>query len=140
MFVKKSSYNPSLIVGKSPILKIRGIIANRDFKNGEVIEKCPVILVPKTQENALKQTVLWKYYYEWSHKFHCIVLGYGSLINHSYTPNTRYVFDYRNTLLVYKAIKTIKIGEEILVNYNFEPHSKTPLTPDLLDFNKHVPQ
>ncbi len=128
-------------LGLSPTLKIRGIIATQNIKRGEIIEKCPVIFVNrKNEEAALKQTVLWKYYYDWNKKFHCIVLGYGSLINHSYTPNARYVFDYKNKSLIYKAYKNIKPNEEITVNYNFFPTSQDPLEPFLLDYNHHVPQ
>lgn len=127
-------------VGISPLLKIRGLIASQPIKSGELIEKCPVILVDKKlEESALKQTVLWKYYYEWNRKYHCIVLGYGGLINHSYTPNAKYVFDYKHNYLLYKAIKNISPGEEITVNYNWIPTDSTPLPPELLDLNNHFP-
>lgn len=125
-------------VGPSKKLGIRGIIATRDFKKNAVIEKCPVILIPKQEWPALMKTVLHKYYYEWNANNHCIVLGYGSLINHSYTPNSKYVFDFKNKLLIYKAIQDIKNGDEITVNYNFDPDSKTPLDDFLLDFNRHL--
>jgi uncharacterized protein len=126
-------------VGISPTLKIRGIISNRDIKKGEIIENCPVVLVDMCEEPALQKTVLWKYYYEWDDKYHCIVLGYGSLINHSYTPNARYIHDFKKQIMVYKAIKNINKGEEITVNYNYFPKSQDPLDPNLLDFNKHKP-
>lgn len=126
-------------IGISPTLKIRGLLAVRQITKGEIIEKCPIILVDKTQEAALRQTVLWKYYYEWSRSHHCIVLGYGSLINHSYNPSARYVYDYKYKLLTFKAIKKILPGEEITVNYNLIPQSKAKLDPELMDFNRHKP-
>lgn len=124
------------LVGISPTLSIRGIIASQDIKSGEIIEKCPVILVPKKEWPALMNTVLKKYYYEWNSTHHAIVLGYGSLINHSYEPNAKYVFDFKNKFLVYKAIKAIASGEEITVNYNWDPNSKTPLDSFLTDFTE----
>ena len=56
-------------VGPSPTLKIRGIIAARDIKKDETLEKCPIVLISKKEEEeALKQTVVWKYYFEWDNK------------------------------------------------------------------------
>ena len=124
-------------VGISPTLGIRGIIATYGFKTGDIVEKCPVILIPKSEWPALMNTVLKKYYYEWTSTHHAIVLGYGSRINHSYTPNAKYVFDFKNKFLVYKAIIPIQTGSEITVNYNWDPTSKTPVDSFLVDFNQH---
>ncbi len=125
-------------VGVSKELKIRGIIATKDIKKGGLIESCPLILVDiRKEEEFLKQTVLWKYYYEYNSKYHCIVLGYCSLTNHSYTPNAKYSYDFKNIRLVYRALTDIKSGDEILVNYNFFPNDKKELSPELTDFNKH---
>lgn len=125
-------------VGISPTLHIRGLIANRDIKKGEVVERAPVVLISKKEEEHLKKTVLWKYYYEWSNKHHVIVLGYGSLYNHSYEPNIRYGFNFKWKVLVYKAIKPIKKGEELMVNYNWDPDNKDPVDDFLMDFNAHM--
>lgn len=124
-------------IGISPTLHIRGLIATERIKKNAIIERCPVILVPMQEEPFLKQTVLWKYYYEWNKQNHVIVLGYGSLINHSYTPNARYSFHYKDTELVFKALQDIAVGEEITVNYNYHPNNQEPLKEELLDYNKH---
>ncbi|HKY74474.1 MAG TPA: SET domain-containing protein [Patescibacteria group bacterium] len=127
-------------VGISPTLKIRGLIASRDIKTGEILEKCPIILVElKGQEEFLKKTVLWRYYFEWTAKYHAIVLGYGSLYNHSYSPNVRYDMDYKNQVMVYRAIKDIKNGEEVTINYNWDPGLKDPIDEFLIDFDSHKP-
>lgn len=118
-------------------MHIRGIIATEKIKTGAIIERCPVILVPIQEEKNLNKTVLWRYYYEWNQKYHAITLGYGGLINHSYAPNAKYTYDYKNYFLVYRAIKDIQIGEEIFVNYNHDPDSKEKLEKELLDFNAH---
>ena len=126
-------------VGTSTNLNIRGIIADRNIKKGELIEKCPLILSEiKTEERYLKKTVLWKYYYEFNNKYHALVLGFGSLINHSYTPNALYHFDFKNKYIVYKSLTDIKEGEEICVNYNFIPTSQEKLPEELMDYNKHL--
>jgi SET domain-containing protein len=135
----EQKYTLPFYVGKSPTLKIRGLIANRKIAKGEIIESCPVLLIDMDQEPDLKKTVLWKYYYEWDAGHHCIVLGYGSLYNHSYTPNAKYVHNFRRKVMVYTAIKNIKKGEEITINYNYFPDSQDPLDEVYLDFNKHKP-
>jgi SET domain-containing protein len=124
-------------IGISPTLGIRGIIASRDIRAGEVIERCPVILVEMNQEKSLFETVMKKYYFEWTKKYHAVALGYGSLVNHSYTPNARYDGNYRSMQLVFKAINPIKKGEEITINYNWEPDSQDPVDDFLVDFNAH---
>ncbi len=47
-----------------------------------------------------------------------LVLGYGSLYNHSYEPNATYVKEPSNGVVTFRAIRNIKAGEEITVNYN----------------------
>jgi hypothetical protein len=52
--------------------------------------------------------------------------GYGSLYNHSYRPNARYV-DLAGRTKVFTALRDIAAGEEITVNYNGEPGDVTPV-------------
>jgi SET domain-containing protein len=126
----------SFFVGISPTLNIRGILAARQIKKGVLIEKCPIVLIGKREEPLLKRTVLRNYYYEWDSEHHCFALGYGSLLNHSYTPNARYVRDYETRHLIIRAHRHIKKGEEITINYNCHPDSTDPLEPHLLDFDR----
>lgn len=123
-------------VGMSPTLKIRCLIAAKDIKKGQVIERCPVLLVDIKHERHLEATSLKNYYFEWNKKFNAVALGYGSLYNHSYTPNARYTFDYIRKLLLFTAIKNIKKGEEIFINYNYFPNSKTELEEGYLSQDK----
>lgn len=133
-----NNINLPLSIGISKELKIRGIIATKDIKTGVEIEKCPVLLVDINEYNDhLSKTVLIKYYFEWDEKNVAIVLGYGSLFNHSYTPNAKYEFDYDNKYLIISSIKNIKKGDEITINYNYDPESKEPVDEFLIDFNKH---
>jgi uncharacterized protein len=50
-----------------------------------------------------------------------VVLGYGSLYNHSYKPNA-YYRDRRNRVKEFIALRDIAAGEEITINYNGSPH------------------
>ncbi len=116
----------NLIIRKSEG-KGNGVFSNKSFKKGQTIEVAPLILVPAKEFELIKKTKLYFYYFEYSNSHFAIALGYGSLYNHSYTPNARYLYDYKNKTLIYKAIKNIDKNEEILINYNYYPNDNTPL-------------
>lgn len=129
--------NIPLRVGISPTLNIRGLIADQDIKKNQIIERCPVILVDKRDLKVLTQTVMSRYYYEWTARHSCVVLGYGSLYNHSFAPNVRYAFNYKAQLLVFSASRHIAAGEELSVNYLFESTSEAELEGRYIDFDPH---
>lgn len=112
-------------VGISPILGIRGLLATRDIEAGEVIERCPVVLIPVAQEDALEATVLGNYYFLWNDEFYVMALGYGSLHNHSYHANCIFERDYQRQEMVFMAAKAVQRGEELTINYNGEPDDPT---------------
>ena len=122
-----------LISVKNSPGKGRGVFAQRNFKKGEVIESCPVIVLPAEEIDTLELTQLYNYYFAWGpeSKDAAIALGYGSLYNHSYTPNARYYKDFDNSLLKYVCIRDIQKNEEITINYNCDPEDKTPVWFDL---------
>lgn len=110
----------------------RGVFALVNVKKDEVIETCPVILIKEQQVSKIRHTELLNYYFMWGHdrKNHkaAICLGFGSLYNHSYSPNTTYNKLLDEELIAFIAIKDIKKDEEITVNYNYgNPKDKSPL-------------
>jgi SET domain-containing protein len=44
-------------------------------------------------------------------------LGYGSLYNHSNEPNVKVEINWVEQTASFKAIKTILVGEELLIQY-----------------------
>lgn len=108
--------------------KGRGIFATHNIAKGETIESCPVIpLTPKERKHAEK-TELRYYIYPWrSTRGAAVVLGYGFIYNHSFKPNADWKQNFKTTCMVYKAIRNIKKGEEITINYNGEPDDTTPI-------------
>ncbi len=122
--------------------KGRGVFASKNFKKGEVVEECPVIPLTAKESLICEQTILEYYLYPWKGKKDgAVVLGYGLLYNHSFNPNACYHLKYSQKKIIYKAIRPIKRGEEILVNYNGDPKDKSKM--ELLDHygndakNKH---
>ncbi len=123
----------SLISVKDSPGKGRGVFAQKYFKKGEIIETCPVLVFPAEEVEAFEFTRLYDYYFAWGadSKEAAIALGYGSLYNHSYTPNARYQKDFNNNLLKYICIRDIPKEEEITINYNCDPEDKTPVWFDV---------
>jgi SET domain-containing protein len=108
----------------------RGVFAGRCFGAGDVIEECPVLPVFEDQVEALDSTELYGYSFEWQDGV-AMALGYGSLYNHSWTPNARYDHDYERSLVVYTALRTIAPDEEITVNYAGDPDGRIELWFDI---------
>ncbi len=108
--------------------KGRGVFALKSFKEGEIIEKCPVIVFTPKERKILEKTHLNYYIYPWrSTRSAAVILGYGFIYNHSFEPNADWKQNFKTGSMVYRAIKPIKKGEEILINYNGEPDDKKPL-------------
>ncbi len=105
-----------------------GVFATKDFEVGEIIESCPVLQLTPTERKHAEKTILNHYIYPWrSTRSASVVFGYGSLINHSYEPNADWKQNFKTLSMVYRAIKPIRKGEEILVNYNGEPDDQTEI-------------
>lgn len=119
---------PSLYVTDSPIHG-RGVFTSSDLVEGSLLEICPVIVIPEADLETLHKTVLHDYYYYWGtdEKEGCIVLGFGSIYNHSSTPNAECVPDYENKSFNYFTLRAIEEGEEITVNYNGDSGTQTVL-------------
>lgn len=106
----------------------RGVYSTQRFSPGDVIERCPVIVLTLAESELCQKTIFDSYLFDWSHgEKSALPLGYGAIYNHSFSPNARYYFSHTRHLMIFKAIKSIRPGEEITVNYNFEPHDRTPL-------------
>jgi len=99
--------------------KGRGVIAQRDFKKGEVLERAPVIVVPPSDVDKIHETMVDHYWYEWGEDgSFAIVGGYGSFYNHSFEPNADFFKDIPSLTMEYIVLRAIKAGEEVILNYN----------------------
>ncbi len=113
--------------------KGRGVFALRDFKKGELIERCPVLVIPGRHSQDILKTKLDHYAFDWDNDDLALVLGYGMIYNHSYSPNAKMIHNIGTRKSDVLAITPIKKGEEILVNYNGMPKDKSPLWFDVVD-------
>jgi SET domain-containing protein len=105
-----------------------GVFALKNFEAGELIESAPVLTFDTKARKTLEKTLLNHYIYPWrSVRGAALAFGYGSIYNHSFEPNADWKQNFKTKCMVYRAIRPIKKGEEILVNYNGEPDDKTPI-------------
>lgn len=108
----------------------RGVYARREIKMNEIIEKCPIIEIPKHDLSSLSESFLVTYFFFFGknkEKF-LIALGFGSIYNHTYKPNAKYVIKDKEGMIYFIALNNIKKDDEITINYKPEDSKdKTPL-------------
>jgi SET domain-containing protein len=97
----------------------RGVFAGRAFAKGEVIEVCPVVRLDPAPVGSLG--ALDHYVFKWGPdgKTLAVALGYGSLYNHSATPNARFSPRTAKDDIVFRASRDIAAGEQILIDYEW---------------------
>jgi len=114
-----------VFVGRSAIHGT-GVFASRSFEADEVIEQCPVLVVPPDHATRVSTTTLGDYVYEWEGGY-AVALGFGSLYNHSRTPAARYEMAYDLEEIHVVAVRPIEADEEITINYNGDPDDQSPV-------------
>jgi SET domain-containing protein len=120
--------------------KGRGVFARRRIRKGELIERVPmIVMTAKEFEEELSASRLSNYCFAWGRDQVGLALGYGSIYNHSYTPNARYE-DVGPQTKVFRALRTIEPGEEITVNYNGRPGSRTKVWFKVIENNARPPR
>jgi SET domain-containing protein len=107
----------------------RGVFARIRFEQGEIVEAVPVIVIPREQIPHVVATVIDLYAFKFGEEEEhlAIALGYGSLYNHSFSPNARFVTSWSDQQIRFVALRDIAAGEEITVNYNGDPEDQTPI-------------
>lgn len=111
----------------------RGVFAQRRFTKGSIVEVCPVIPLPVNNYKAVSKGVLGDYvfswpgprqrtrcYYSWTGS--CVVLGYGSLYNHSHNANLLWTARIRAREIVFWARRDIECDEQLTHHYGWAGH------------------
>lgn len=99
----------------------RGVFAERDFGEGELIERCPTLVFLPPSRDKFGSTILNSYHFNWIPDSGevALPLGYGCLYNHSWTPNADWVNRIDENFMDFVAQRPIKAGEEIFTNYRY---------------------
>ncbi len=105
----------------------RGVFAKQDIPKGTLFHEAPVIAYPNAEHEFIEKTLLADYAFEYGINHTAILLGYGMLFNHSYTPNATYDINFDNHTFDFYAYTDIKAGDEILINYNGDVDDEAPL-------------
>ncbi|NHJ25737.1 MAG: SET domain-containing protein-lysine N-methyltransferase [Candidatus Lokiarchaeota archaeon] len=119
--------------------KGRGAFAKKNIKKGTIIDIANVILLPNSDYEQIQDTILYEYCYVWADPKHmpefenAITMSISQFINHSFSPNVKYLYDYDEKAIEFTAIKDILKGEEITMNYNGLVDDKTPVWFDVVD-------
>ena len=95
------------------------VIAKTQFARGELIEVCPLIILPEIAKtiDRLKDIIfeINKDKGEWG-----LPLGYGSLYRHSNKPSVDYAYNKRQRHMFFIANRTIQMNEELTIDYGSE--------------------
>jgi uncharacterized protein len=111
----------------------RGVFAVGAIAAGELIERVPVLLIPKNQvfgpdPIARRAARISWYVFDWvgvtKRDYVALALGYGSIYNHSPNANARYEREAPD-VLSFIAVRDIAGGEEITINYRGQPDDPT---------------
>lgn len=116
---------PSLYITDSH-LGGRGVFSSSPIPKGSIIEIAPVLVIPGAQRENLDQTIIHDYYFIWGDEDQqaALILGNGSIYNHSFDPNAEYRADFAGQTMSFFALENIEAGIEITVNYNGNPDGK----------------
>jgi|SRR4051812_16850299 SET domain-containing protein len=98
----------------------RGVFTRENLPAGSIVEIAPVIVMSPEERILLDKTRLHDYIFLWGpdEKQCCVALGYVSIYNHDYRSNAEYEMDFETDSIRIKAVREIKNGEEIFINYN----------------------
>ncbi|MBN1800523.1 MAG: SET domain-containing protein-lysine N-methyltransferase [Candidatus Lokiarchaeota archaeon] len=112
--------------------KGKGLFAKKNINKGTIIEKAHIILIPNKDYEYIQDTCLYNYIFSWEdpkypESTNALAMGICQFINHSYRPNLRYLYDYKDQTIEFKALRNIVKGEELTVNYNGKISDKSPL-------------
>ncbi|MBL7745024.1 MAG: SET domain-containing protein-lysine N-methyltransferase [Chitinophagaceae bacterium] len=119
---------PFLFIGPAGAMG-RGVFTSENIEESTIVEIAPVIVMSREERRLLDQTLLHDYIFEWGTKNDqcCMALGYVPVYNHSYRSNCEYEMDFGNNTISIKAIRFIKAGEELYINYNGDWNDSKPV-------------
>lgn len=118
---------PHVCVRNTGTAKGRGVYALRAFREGEVVEVCPVVVLRRPYD-ALPEEIQ-KLVFMWERReglpdVQALALGYGSLYNNDNPANMRYQADCNALVLRFIAVRDVAAGEELTVNYSGAPDAE----------------
>jgi hypothetical protein len=98
--------------------KGRGLVAGADIREDDLLEVAPVLPMRK-DELGSRTDGIYSYPFDWPDPpyIEAFALGMISLLNHSEDPNAWFETDIPNRVIRLYALRDIRAGEEITINY-----------------------
>ncbi len=106
------------LVVRSSDIAGRGVFTTVAWSKGEVVETCPMMVLPGEQLPLIDETVLYGYYFDWDGEDGALALGLGSLYNHDPAGNVTWELDQDDEVLRIIAVRDIGADEELTVDYS----------------------
>jgi len=119
--------------------KGKGLFAKKDIRKSSLIDTAHVILIPNKDYKIIEKTSLSNYCFVWENPKYkskyknAVAMSICQFMNHSYTPNVRYEYNYKNDSIKFIAMRKILKDEELTINYNGEIHDHSPVWFKVLD-------
>lgn len=117
------THNPNLVVRHTQTARGRGVFTRQAYLAGAVVEISPVVELDAPFEALPLQ--VQRIVFCWGkaagaagHPDYAIVLGVGSIFNHSANPNLAYAPNTDRQALVFTALRDIDAEEELTIDYN----------------------
>lgn len=112
----------------------RGVFADQKIKARQLIEVSPCISWDQENERRIQETNLRNYVFSNDARGSVLALGFGSLFNHArgLETNVTYVYDSFNNQMKFYATKNIKKGEQLFINYGYDPVLQAKKEEELL--------
>lgn len=102
--------------------KGRGVFAAQDYEEGAIVEESPAIVLSSSYEdlpNDIQRLVFsWDKLAGDDGSTQALALGFGSLYNSANPANMRYEADKGATIIRFIAVREIRAGEELTINYD----------------------
>ena len=95
-----------------------GVFAKTNIPENTLIDVCRIIHIDRSIINATNDDIITDYWFNYNKQFVCVVLGNGSLFNHSTNNNVKHYFE-KDLMFIY-TIKEIKQNEELSFNYGYK--------------------
>lgn len=111
--------------------KGRGVVADEEYAEGDIVEVCPVIVLDEREWKLVHRTTLNDYVFSWpvegqsarlpmaDWKGCCVCLGVGSLYNHASEANLSWKINRAKQQIIFYALRDIEAGEELTHDYSW---------------------
>jgi uncharacterized protein len=90
-----------------------GLFANETIAAGETVNRAPLLITGKQLPRSFARHV-----YHLADGRHALPCGDGIMVNHANRPNARFEIDVRERAVTLIALRRIRRGEEITIDYD----------------------